>query len=87
MYRLVRDCIGQHLHRVGLRRAAIYTGPIEKLMGVVCVLELREGFSTFGAPTPEALDYCVEGVVKELESPFSLDELLIVVPEEMRERL
>ncbi|MEM4897124.1 MAG: hypothetical protein QXR18_02800, partial [Pyrobaculum sp.] len=86
----VGDCVGQHLHRVGRRRAVIYMGPIEKLMGVVYVLELREGFSTFGAPTPEALDYCVEGVgeyVKELEPPFSLDELLRVVPEEMRERL
>lgn len=66
------------------RRALIYLGPPHDLGGVVHVLKIEPELSTFGAPTPEALDQCIPGVgryARKMPIPFTLDELLQELPD------
>lgn len=87
MYKLEGECIGDYLLSLGRRRAVVFMGPVDILAGEIYVLELREGFSAVGAPTPEALEYCIAGLgkfVKKLDSLYTLDELIEEVPEDLK---
>ncbi|MEM1599194.1 MAG: hypothetical protein QXI07_11905 [Pyrobaculum sp.] len=68
-------------------RPYVHLGNYRDLCGLVYLLAVDPGHSTFGAPAPEALEQCVEGIrryAKKLEPPFTLGELADSVPPDMR---
>lgn len=90
MKKLKGPCPEVFLRKEARRRVVVYRGPLELLGGDVGLLTVEEGLSDFGAPTPEALEYCVPGLgryARRLDPPFMLDELAEEVPPELRGRV
>jgi len=81
-----RRACAEELAKLGQRRAVAYLGMPPG--GEVYLVRIREGLSNFGAPTPEALDQCVEGLgkyAKRLDPPYTLRELLEELPPDLRQ--
>ena len=84
-------CVSQLLRSVGDKEPVFINGPMDYLkVPLINVVLIDEGFSTFGSPTPRALDYCVKGVGKyaeKLEVPFRLKDLEAILPSDLREKV
>jgi len=66
----------------------VFYGPSNLLAGRFLHLHAGEGLSEFGAPTPEAVEYCIGAgrYAEKLDPPYTLKELLAVLPEGLREK-
>ena len=70
------------------RPPLVFYGPSKLLAGRFLHLYASEGLSEFGAPTPEAVEYCIGAgrYAEKLDPPYTLKELLAVLPEGLREK-
>jgi len=65
-----------------------FYGPSNLLAGRFLHLHAGDGLSEFGAPTPRAVEYCIGAgrYAEKLDPPYTLKELLEVLPEELRKK-
>ena len=70
------------------RPPLVFYGPSNLLAGRFLHLHAGEGLSEFGAPTPEAVEYCIGAgrYAEKLDPPYTLKELLAVLPGGLREK-
>ncbi len=91
--RLMGDsaCVSQMLRGISDKEPVFINGSLDHLrIPLINVVLIDEGFSTFGSPTPRALDYCIKGVGKyaeKLEIPFRLKDLEAILPSDLREKV
>jgi hypothetical protein len=82
----LRGCVSSFLSAA--RPPLVFYGPSNLLAGRFLHLHVGEGLSEFGAPTPEAVEYCIGAgrYAEKLDPPYTLKELLALLPEGLREK-
>ncbi len=91
--RLIGDsvCVSQMLMGISDKEPVFINGSLNYLrVPLINIVLIDEGLSTFGGPTPRALDYCIKGVGKyaeKLEIPFRLKDLETILPSDLREKV
>jgi hypothetical protein len=82
----VEGCVSSLLSAA--RAPLAFYGPSNLLAGRFLYLHAGDGLSEFGAPTPRAVEYCIGAgrYAEKLDPPYTLKELLDVLPEELREK-
>jgi len=82
----LEGCVSSFLSAA--RPPLAFYGPPNLLAGRFLHLHAGEGLSEFGAPAPEAVEYCIGAgrYAKKLDPPYTLKELLDVLPEGLREK-
>jgi hypothetical protein len=82
----LRGCVSSFLSAA--QPPLVFYGPPNLLAGRFLHLHAGEGLSEFGAPTPEAVEYCIGAgrYAEKLDPPYTLKELLAVLPEGLREK-
>jgi len=82
----LKGCVSSFLSAA--RPPLVFYGPPNLLAGRFLHLHAVEGLSEFGAPTPEAVEYCIGAgrYAEKLDPPYTLKELLAVLPGGLREK-